>query len=147
MKVTHVVWVPDSTIGGWERDLENCRGVELVRVCREGEAWPLAAGLLLGGKLPIVIMQCTGIFESGDAMRNVIYDLKLPIFGLIGVRNWLNAASTDSARRFAEPITEAWGLHVRWIKDHHDTPLLESHFAECQRFGKPGVVLMAEGKG
>ncbi len=43
----------------------------LVRVCREGEAWEVAAGLHLGGATPLVMIQCTGLFESGDAIRNV----------------------------------------------------------------------------
>ena len=36
--VTHVVTVPDSTIGQWESAIEQS-GIALVRVCREGEAW------------------------------------------------------------------------------------------------------------
>src|SRR5205085_9368375 len=61
---TDVVWIPDSAIGLWETALVRAKGLRLIRVCREGEAWPLAAGLLLGGKRPMVIMQSTGIFES-----------------------------------------------------------------------------------
>jgi sulfopyruvate decarboxylase TPP-binding subunit len=77
--ITHVIWVPDSTTGPWETALESSRRLKLIRVCREGEAWPLAAGLHLGGASPLVIMQTTGMFESGDALRNVLFDLKLPI--------------------------------------------------------------------
>src|SRR4051812_5205812 len=47
--VTHVVWLPDSATGPWEMALESSQRLRLVRVCREGEAWPLAAGLHLGG--------------------------------------------------------------------------------------------------
>ena len=69
--VSHVVWVPDSTFGTWEADLEASRRLELLRVCREGEAWPLAAGLQLGGQSPLIMMQTTGLFESGDALLEV----------------------------------------------------------------------------
>ena len=48
MQVSHVVWLPDSTLGTWESELEASQSLQLVRVCREGEAWPLAAGLLVG---------------------------------------------------------------------------------------------------
>ena len=34
---------------------------------REVEVWPLAVGLDVGDKLPVVMMQTTGMFESGDA--------------------------------------------------------------------------------
>ena len=45
--ITHVVTVPDSTIGQWDGAIEKTRGVRMVRVCREGEAWAVAAGLQL----------------------------------------------------------------------------------------------------
>jgi sulfopyruvate decarboxylase TPP-binding subunit len=61
--ITHVVWVPDTAIGPWENALESSPLLKLIRVCREGEAWPLAAGLHLGGKTPLVVMQTTGLFE------------------------------------------------------------------------------------
>ena len=74
MGITHVVWVPDSTLGLWETALVSSPAIELISVCREGEAWALAAGLHLGGAKPLVIIQCTGLFESGDALRNVLHD-------------------------------------------------------------------------
>src|SRR5215204_6476027 len=80
MGITHVVWVPDSETGPWEAALDASPNLRLIRVCREGEAWPLAAGLHLGGQSPLVVMQTTGLFESGDALRNVLFDLKLPIY-------------------------------------------------------------------
>src|SRR5689334_5813510 len=57
--ITHVVTVPDSTIGQWDDAIAGLPGVELIRVCREGEAWAVAAGLHLGGKRPLVLIQCT----------------------------------------------------------------------------------------
>ena len=68
--VTHVIWLPDSGLGPWETALENSSAFRLLRVAREGEAWGLAAGLHIGGKQPLVVMQTTGLFESGDALRN-----------------------------------------------------------------------------
>lgn len=143
--ITHVVWVPDTSIGPWEQSLANSSSLRLVRVCREGEAWPLAAGLHLGGKTPLVVMQTTGLFESGDALRNVLFDLKLPIYSLIGVRNWLVPQSRDTAKLFAEPILRAWGLDCEWIVEPSDKPKLVGHFRRCRSAGAPGVALMAEG--
>ncbi len=70
LEITHVVWLPDSGLGPWEEAIEASPQVQLVRVCREGEAWTVAAGLALGGKRPLVMIQTTGLFESGDALRN-----------------------------------------------------------------------------
>ena len=42
MGITHVVWVPDSTLGQWEHELRCSEAVQLIGVCREGEAWAVA---------------------------------------------------------------------------------------------------------
>lgn len=143
--ITHVVWVPDSTLGLWESALASSVRLRLMRVCREGEAWPLAAGLHLGGKLPVVVMQTTGLFESGDALRNVLFDLKLPIYAVVGVRNWLVPSSSDSAKLFAEPIVKAWGINCQWIASEVNKPKLVEHFRICREAHVPGITLLAEG--
>jgi sulfopyruvate decarboxylase subunit alpha len=145
LEITHVVWVPDSAIGPWEAALESSSSIELIRVCREGEAWPLAAGLYLGGKSPLVVVQTTGLFESGDALRNVLFDLQLPLVSLIGVRNWLVPESRDSARRFAEPILKAWEIDHVWIRTPDDKPKLAEHFRVCLKERRSGMALLAEG--
>src|SRR4051812_4787701 len=76
---THVVWIPDSSLGPWESALDASKQLTLIRPCREGEAIGIAAGLMLGGAQPVVVIQCTGLFEAGDALRNVVHDLKLPL--------------------------------------------------------------------
>ena len=142
---THVIWLPDTALGRWEEALEASASFDLLRVCREGEAWPLAAGLYLGGKSPIIMMQTTGLFESGDALRNVLFDLRIPLFALIGYRSYLVEDSPDTAKRFAEPILDAWGLQHELINESSDLPKLVQHYRACQAAGRPGVCLIAEG--
>ena len=60
MNISHVVWLPDSELGTWEEALLRAPFLKLIRVCREGEAWAIAAGLKMGGQNPLVIIQCTG---------------------------------------------------------------------------------------
>jgi len=110
---THLVWIPDSHLGRWEPPLRTSR-LAPVRVCREGEAVGVAAGLVLGGARPLVVVQCTGFFEAGDAVRNVAHDLKLPLKLIIGVRSELSARagkSTDNCPHFAQRLIDAWELH------------------------------------
>ncbi len=144
LNISHVIWVPDSVLGRWENAFESSPDIQLVRVCREGEAWPLAAGLTVGGKSPLVLIQTTGLFESGDALRNVLFDLKLPIFALIGARNWLTPAAEDSARRFTEPILQAWEIEYLVIESSADKPKFAQHYQRCRAAKKPGAVLLAE---
>ena len=115
---THVVWVPDSHLGTWDAALTASDRVRLIRATREGEAVGIAAGLMLGGARPLAVMQCTGVFEAGDAVRNVVHDLGLPLKLLVGVRSWRATQagrSRDNAATFAEPLVRAWDLPAAWF--------------------------------
>jgi len=144
--VTHVVTVPDSTIGRWEEGIQQS-GIKLVRVCREGEAWSVAGGLVLGGATPIVMIQCTGLFESGDALRNMLHEWKLPIYSMIGYRSYLNQDTLpgDTTLVFTEPILAAWKLDVRLITEPSQLSVIAEHYRACKAAAIPGVALIAEG--
>jgi sulfopyruvate decarboxylase TPP-binding subunit len=144
--ITHVVWLPDSTLGQWEAALSATAGLRLIRVCREGEAWAIAAGLYLGGARPVVMIQCTGLFESGDSLRNALFDYGLPLFAVIGHRSALIPSANDSARTFTEPNLRSWGIDYRVIDAPEKLPVLRSHYAACRESKRPGVVLLAEGR-
>lgn len=145
--VTHVVWLPDSDIGRWEPALRTAPRLQLLRVCREGEAIALAAGLQLGGKRPIVLIQCTGFFEAGDALRNIVYDLHLPLFLVIGVRSYhahQGGTSTDSCPVFTEPILRAWQVPYTLLDDKHTPADLASAYRQSQTKNQAFAVLLAE---
>jgi sulfopyruvate decarboxylase TPP-binding subunit len=146
--VTHVVTVPDSTIGKWGDAIARTKGIRLVRVCREGEAWAVAAGLYFGGARPVVLIQCTGLFESGDSLRNVIHDWKLPIFSVIGYRSYLNQDTLpgDTCLVFTEPLLDAWKIEYELITAEAQLGKIRDHYRACFSAGKAGAALIAEGK-
>jgi len=146
--VTHVITVPDSTIGRWEPAIEQTDGIRLVRVCREGEAWAVAGGLHLGGATPLVLIQCTGLFESGDALRNVLHEWKLPIYAMIGYRSYLNQTNLpgDTSLIFTEPILAAWKLDTRLTTELTQLGAIADHIRACRANGSAGVALIAEGR-
>ncbi|HWB08515.1 MAG TPA: hypothetical protein VG826_04800 [Pirellulales bacterium] len=147
LELTHVVWLPDSTLGLWETALAASQKLRLVRVCREGEAWALAAGLHLGGARPIVVLQSTGLFESGDSLRNVLFDMELPLYAVVGYRSYLLEGSRDTARRYTEPVLAAWNIDHVLVDSPRRVALFVEHYGRCRKSGKAGVTLLAEGKG
>ena len=144
---THAVTVPDSTIGRWDGALERA-GIRIVRVCREGEAWAIAGGLHLGGATPLVLIQCTGLVESGDALRNIVHDWKLPIYAIVGYRSYLSQETLpgDTCLVFTEPILAAWKLDYRLITRADQLNEIREHALACRATGAPGVALIAEGR-
>jgi sulfopyruvate decarboxylase TPP-binding subunit len=145
--VTHVVWIPDTELGTWEPALLAEPSLTLVRACREGEAIVLAAGLILGGKRPIVLIQCTGFFEAGDALRNIVHDLKLPLFLLVGVRSYYahkEGKTSDTCPVFTEPIVQAWKLPYVVLDRRHSADDLAAAYRQAQAENRAGAVLLAE---
>jgi sulfopyruvate decarboxylase TPP-binding subunit len=145
--VTHVIWIPDSEIGTWEPALAAVPSLTLLRVCREGEAFALAAGLLMGGQRPIVLLQCTGFFEAGDALRNIVHDLKLPIFFLVGVRSYYayqQGATTDTCPIFTEPILQAWKVPYTMLDRRHSAEDLAAAYRRAQGQQRAAAILLAE---
>jgi sulfopyruvate decarboxylase TPP-binding subunit len=145
--VTHLCWLPDSELGTWEPALLAEPALQLIRVCREGEAIAVAAGLYLGGRAPVIAIQCTGLFEAGDALRNVIHDLRLPLFFIIGVRNYRarrRGASNDSCPVFTEPILTAWQLPYVLLDQESTAADLAAAYRLARKENRPGAVLLAE---
>ena len=145
---THVVSVADSTIGAWAEAIDAADGIALVRVCREGEAWAIAGGLYLGGATPLVLIQCTGFFESGDALRNVIHDWKLPLYSIIGYRSYLDQSTLpgDTCLVFTEPVLDAWELPYLLVTSPTQLDEIRAHILDARSRNAAGVTLLAEGK-
>jgi sulfopyruvate decarboxylase TPP-binding subunit len=145
--ITHVTWLPDSELGTWEPALLAEPSIKLIRVCREGEGIAVAGGLLLGGCKPVIAMQCTGFFEAGDAFRNFVHDLKLPLFFIIGVRSYYahqKKASSDSCPLFIEPILQAWQLPFSLLDNRHTAADLVAAYRQAGARNLAAAVLIAE---
>ena len=104
--VTHVVWLPDSE-SHYMYDALNASPLHLVPVCREGEAFGIAAGLHLGGKTPVVLIQNTGLFESGDVLRGNILNLQMPLLLMVGYRGYHEMVSGQGPAGFRRHVHRA----------------------------------------
>ena len=141
--ISHVVWLPDSETNFMYQLLTNEPTLDLVPVCREGETMAIAAGLWVGGKRPIVLIQNTGIFESGDSIRGLGLDINQPLVMLVGYRGWSRHGITnDSAARFIEHILHAWGINYYLIETDEDADRIGVAIQEAERTQKPVAVLV-----
>jgi sulfopyruvate decarboxylase TPP-binding subunit len=141
--ISHVVWLPDSETNFMYQLLTNEPTLDLVPVCREGETMAIAAGLWVGGKRPIVLIQNTGIFEAGDSIRGLGLDVNQPLVMLVGYRGWSRHGLTkDSAARFIEHILHAWGINYYLIETDDDADRISLAIEEADRTQKPVAVLV-----
>ena len=144
--VTHVINLPDTESKFMYDAIKAEPSLTLLPVCREGESMAIAAGLILGGKRPVVQIQSTGFFESGDSIRGICLELKLPLLLLIGYRGYVGPGGTprDSAARFLEPILTAWGIPFATVSSDADAHQIGAVYQRAQREGRTTAVLIAK---
>ena len=143
---THLVWLPDTESGYLYESLSTDADLKLIPVTREGETFAIAQGLLMGGKKPVVCIQNTGFFESGDSIRGIWIDLKLPILALVGYRGWEGGGpSSDSAATFLEPIIKAWGIPYEIVQtDDEVSKVVPKMYKKAQEVGPVAVLIGGE---
>ncbi|MFC2072712.1 thiamine pyrophosphate-binding protein [Chloroflexota bacterium] len=141
--ITHIVCLPDSEAGFMYEVMMNQREITIVPICREGEAIAIAAGLLVGGKKPVVLHQNTGFFEAGDSVRGLALDLQLPLLLLIGYRGWRHDTPlTDSAAIFIEPMLDTWGIKHYLVETDKDLKRISAGYEEAYKTNRPIAILI-----
>lgn len=137
--------------------------IRLVPVTREGEAFAVASGLWLGGRVPVVAIQCTGLMEAGDALRGTAQRMGIPLVilvswrghgsmvaaGLVRARPPFDAATlvrpdVDSAALLARPTLDAWCVPAEEMVGTRggDAPL-RAAFDRADLESRPVAVLLA----
>ena len=145
-QITHAIGVPDN---GSARIYELLRiepEIEVITVTREGEAFAVAAGLYVGGKKPVIIIQNTGFLESGDAFRGTVVNMQVPVVVFIGYRGYRNRDTDgqwiDSVARFLEPTLEAWNLPYEMLETDNDIRCIGAAFEKTEATSLPAAVLL-----
>ena len=146
--VTHVIGVPDNATGILYEFFEAEPKVQVVLVCREGEAWAIASGLWVGGAVPVVIIQNTGFFESGDALRGTAVEMAIPILTLMDYRGYHtlqndDPQTVDTAASLFEPTLKAWLLPYHFLTEGNEAEICSKALRQAEHEGRPVVVLMA----
>jgi sulfopyruvate decarboxylase TPP-binding subunit len=143
--VTHVVWLPDSETNWLFQLMQAEPSLRLVPVSREGLAFSLAAGLSSGGQTPIILIQNTGLMESGDSLRGWALGLNVPVVMLVGYRGWTrHGVNTDTAATYTERFLNAFGITYYLVESSADATRISIAFEEARRTRRPVAVLVAD---
>jgi sulfopyruvate decarboxylase subunit alpha len=143
--VTDVVWLPDSETNWLFLMMEAEPSLKLVGVSREGHACSIAAGLHSGGAKPIILIQNTGMMESGDSIRGWLMSLEIPVVLMVGYRGYTrHGVNKDTAATYTERFLNAFNLNYYLVETDDDGPRISIAFEEAERTKKPVVVLIAD---
>jgi len=160
--ITHVVGIPDNTTGSLFDAIARHPTIRLVTVTREGEAFAIASGLWMGSACPLVVIQNTGLLESGDSLRGTAVRMAAPIPMIVTGRGYakmaqaertpdeprtlelLTRSDLDSTAFVTEPTLEAWGIPYRRCEGDQDpTGAITDTILAAREQGRPVAVVMA----
>jgi len=143
--VTHVVWLPDSETNWLYLLMKADPSLTLVAVAREGLAFSAAAGISAGGKTPAILIQNTGLMESGDSLRGWGLGLNIPVVLIVGYRGWTRHGVTqDTAATYTERFLNAFGVNYYLVESNADASRISVAFEEAKKTKKPVAVLVGD---
>lgn len=169
--VTHIVALPDNTSAvllevsaRQRRGLPPGRGpagIRVISATREGEAIAVASGLWLGGAVPVVLIQNTGLLESGDGLRGTASRMGAPLLLLVTCRGYRKVRARgfdpatavvdrdalvrndlDSVALMTEQTLTAWGIPFFQMRDPGDLSPIRQAWSQAQWEERPVAVLI-----
>ena len=143
--VSHVVWLPDSETNWLYMLMKEDPTLDLIAVSREGQAFSTAAGLSVGGKKPIILIQNTGLMESGDSLRGWGLGMNIPEVIMVGYRGYTrHGVNSDTAATYTEPFLNAFGIQYYIVENDADSERISVAFAEAERTKRPVAILVGD---
>src|SRR5215210_482982 len=143
--VTHVVWLPDSETNWLYLLMQAEPSLTLVAVPREGSAMSVASGLYAGGKKPLVLIQNTGLMESGDSIRGWLLGMEVPVVLMVGLRGWTrHGVTTDTAATYTERFLNAFNINYYLVENDADSSRISIAFEEAAKNKRPVAILVGD---
>ena len=143
--VTHIITIPDSETNYLYELMVKEPSLEVIPVSREGETMSTALGLNVAGKVPVCLIQNTGMMESGDSIRGMALDAGFPLVMVVGYRGWTrHGVTTDTAARYTEPFLHAFRINYYLVEEDIDAPRISAAFEETRATKRPVVVLIGD---
>ncbi len=112
--ITHVVNVPDTHQKSVLAVLARRSHPTLITACTEDEAVGVNAGLYVGGKRPMLLIQNTGLLASINCIKGIAMDAGIPTFMLVGLFSRdVTRTPADDPKRVVNrigPTLDTWDI-------------------------------------
>jgi len=143
--VTHIVWLPDSETNWLFLLMQADPSLTLVGVNREGLAFSTASGIYAGGKTPLILIQNTGLMESGDSLRGWTIGMEVPVVLMVGYRGYTrHGVNKDTAATYTERFLNAFNINYYLVEEDGDAERISIAFEEAKKTKRPVAVLVAD---
>jgi sulfopyruvate decarboxylase TPP-binding subunit len=144
--VTDAVTVPDTHQRTLLETVRADADLPLITAATENEAVALAAGLWIGGREPVVVIQHAGLYACTNYLRGIGLDGGVPLLLLVGLLgrepDQEPMASHSSMVRLAQPLLEVLGIPWRLLDGPGDLGVIRWAREEAQARGGPAAILV-----
>lgn len=144
--VQDVVLVPDTHQRTLLDELMAAEDIRTVHCSTEDEAIAVSAGLIIGGRRPLMQIQHAGLYACVNNLRGVGLDGRFPIVMLIGLlgRDPELAPREDGSSmvRLAEPLLETLGVPSHLLDGVEDLHHVSEAFEEAEAREGPVALLV-----
>ncbi|MPZ98675.1 MAG: hypothetical protein GEU80_04900 [Dehalococcoidia bacterium] len=146
--VTDVVAVPDTHVRSLIALMRSRDDMRFIQAATEDEAITLAAGLIVGGRTPLVQIQHAGLYACVNHLRGVAIEGQFPMLFMIGLLNRDPDRAPrdhfDSMVRHAEPLLDVFDVPHYLLDGPDDVGMIEVAMREAQERRGPVAVLIGE---
>ncbi len=144
--VTHVICIPDSFQKTLIAKLQETPGIDFMIACTEDEAVGINAGLYMGGKRPMMVIQNNGIFASINTLKAIALDAKVPTFMMVGQfqRDVTKPIEESRSRavRMLEPTLDTWGVPHWRLEGPDDIGNLATAYQKASETQGPAALIV-----
>jgi len=145
--VEYIAWVPDSETHFMHDAMLHDPSLRILQVCAEGEAIGICAGMRMGGKRGVVLIENQGAFDSGNVLKWAV-GLRFPLVLLIGYLGYKGLENTPEGkmrrgqREVTEPFLKALGIPYDIVDSDEDVPKVSEACSRAERDSMPVAVLL-----
>ncbi len=145
--VNFVSGVPCGVLKHIIRNFNLERRILHVPVNRESEAIGLTAGAYLGGKIPVVYMQNSGLFSASNDIASLLIPYEIPVFFVVSYRG---CAGETAVQHFTtggatEDLLRSFNLSYVVYGNEKLNSLIKGMFADIKKKKKSNFLLLKRG--
>ena len=135
--------VPCKLLANMIKILEKDKSVYYSSVPREEEGMGICAGAYLGGKLPCIMMQNTGIGNSVNAIASLLQLYNFPVIFLISYRGTVGeqVGAQGSMAKITEEILDTLKIPILYCASKKDIEKITTYTDHAKIMESPVAIL------
>lgn len=146
--ITDVVAVPDTHVRSLIALMRERDEMRFIQTATEDEAITLAAGLIVGGRRPLVQIQHAGLFACVNHLRGVAIEGQFPMLFMIGLLNRdpqkAPRDNFDSMVRYTEPLLDVFDVPYHLLDGPEDVGQIQVAMQQALDRNGPAAVLIGD---